>query len=160
MAIIYSYPRISTINGSDLLPICDMSEEGFPTRAMSVSQLTSYMFNSSGAAGVSQILNQDNNLEITSTGPNATGKVTLDLSCDANEIFVGDPDKNNKTVVGSKRSTGAIILPQGTTAERPAGGFDCALRYNTEDCRLEVFMNRNACGDQAKWYAFELTPIN
>ena len=159
MAIIYSYPRIGEISGSDLLPICDMSEEGFPTRAMSVSQLTSYMFNNSGGV-VSQILNEDDNLEITSTGPNATGKVTLDLSCGANEIFVGTPDKNSDEVVGSKSSTGAIILPQGTTAERPAGGFDCALRFNTDDCRLEVFMNGNACGGQAKWYSFEVTPIN
>ena len=43
MAIIYSYPRIGTLDLQDLMIISDVQTEGNPTKSVTLSQITSFI---------------------------------------------------------------------------------------------------------------------
>ena len=74
--------------------------------------------------------------------PNATGKVVIDdLKFDSNIIsntsgsIVLDPQSESVTV----SSTGALIIPKGTTAQRPVSPTTGMIRYNTETDVFEAY---------------------
>ena len=159
MAIIYSYPGIGTVSTSDVLPICDMSEEGFPTRSITMSQIASFVKGASGVYGVNKVTTSTSAVILTSTGATqGTGDVTVDLELRENETWVGKPDGSKVPISsGSIDSTGAILLPRGTAAERPSPAKAGMIRYNTDTCVLEVYLaeDTGGCGGTDDWY-----PIN
>ena len=74
--------------------------------------------------------------------PNATGKVIIDnLKFDSNIIsndsgsIVLDPSSESVSIA----STGALVLPKGTTAERPGSATTGMIRYNTETDVFEAY---------------------
>ena len=79
------------------------------------------------------------NLNLT---PNAAGKVIIDnLKFDSNIIsndggsIVLDPSSESVQI----DSTGALILPKGTTAQRPGSPVNGMIRYNTESNVFEAY---------------------
>tara|TARA_B100001287_G_scaffold155146_1_gene130475 strand:+ start:562 stop:4281 length:3720 start_codon:yes stop_codon:yes gene_type:complete len=79
------------------------------------------------------------NLNLT---PNAAGKVIIDnLKFDSNIIsndggsIVLDPSSESVQI----DSTGALILPKGTTAQRPGSPVNGMIRYNTETDVFEAY---------------------
>ena len=66
MAIIYSYPRIGTLDLQDLMIISDVQTEGNPTKSVTLSQLTAFIKGTpTGGSGTTNIL------PIWIDGPNA-----------------------------------------------------------------------------------------
>ena len=53
--------------------------------------------------------------------------------------------------------TDAVIMPKGTTLQRPASGFNGMIRYNTDQLVFEYF-NEAIVGDE--WLPFSITPSN
>ena len=48
---------------------------------------------------------------------------------------------SNKTITVDH--TGSLVVPKGTTAERPSAPVDGAIRYNTDLTQLEVLISSN-----------------
>ena len=48
---------------------------------------------------------------------------------------------SNKTITVDH--TGSLVVPKGTTAERPSAPIDGAIRYNTDLTQLEVLISSN-----------------
>ena len=48
---------------------------------------------------------------------------------------------SNKTITVDH--TGSLVVPKGTTAERPSAPTDGAIRYNTDLTQLEVLISSN-----------------
>ena len=74
--------------------------------------------------------------------PNGAGKIAIDnLRFDSNIIsnptgdIVLDPHSESVTI----DSTGALVLPKGTTAERPGSAITGMIRYNTETNVFEAY---------------------
>jgi len=157
MAIIYSYPGIGTVSPSDVLPICDMSEEGFPTRSITMAQIASFAKGASGEYGVNLVESSDILLDVSSSAPGGKGDVDLSLKLGANEAIVGNPT-GDKTAIKSSTSTGSMKLPSGTTAERPATPTPGEIRFNSDECQLEVYIEGSACGLGIDgWYSINVT---
>jgi len=157
MAIIYSYPGIGTVSPSDVLPICDMSEEGFPTRSITMAQIASFAKGASGEFGVNLVESSDPLLDVSSSAPGGKGDVDLSLKLGANEAIVGNPN-GDKTAIKSTDSNGSLRLPSGNTAERPANPKVGEIRFNSQECQLEVYIDGSACGLGIDgWYSINVT---
>ena len=156
MAIIYSYPGIGTVSTSDVLPICDMSEEGFPTRSITMSQIASFVKGASGEYGVNLVESSDVLLDVSSSAPGGKGDVDLSLKLGANEAIVGNPT-GDKTAIKSSDSTGSLKLPSGTIAERPDAPSSGEIRFNTDECTLEVYIEGSICAGVDGWYSINVT---
>ena len=154
MAIIYSYPGIGTVSPSDVLPICDMSEEGFPTRSITMSQIASFAKGASGEYGVNLVESSDVKINVESSAPGGKGDIDLSLKLGANEAIVGNPT-GDKTALKSSDSTGSMKLPAGTIAERPVSPSSGEIRFNTDECALEVYIEGSICGGDDGWYTIE-----
>ena len=73
----------------------------------------------------------------TSLRPNATGTLTLGASnYNFDKIFTGKLGSDDELI--RIDTNGALVMPKGTTAERPVGIVG-GLRYNTEDARFEGY---------------------
>ena len=157
MAIIYSYPGIGTVSPSDVLPICDMSEEGFPTRSITMAQIASFAKGASGEYGVNLVESSNAILGVDSSAPGGKGDIDLELKLSANEAIVGDPD-GTKTAIKSSTSTGSMKLPAGPTSKRPGDPSPGEIRFNTDECHLEVYIEASTCGLGIDgWYIINVT---
>jgi len=88
MAIIYSYPRIDTVSGTDIMVLADSSEEDFATKSVTMAQLKTF-FGSGGGGNAIKILYEgalvtDAVTDINFTGAgvnisNSTTKVTVNI---------------------------------------------------------------------------------
>ena len=94
MAIIYSYPRIGTLDLQDLMIISDVQTEGNPTKSVTLSQLTAFI-KGTPTAGIGTT----NTLPIWTDGPNgvlgdsviryvtSTPKIVIDPADTGNNIY-------------------------------------------------------------------------
>ena len=88
MAIIYSYPRIDTVSGTDIMVLADSSEEDFATKSVTMAQLKTF-FGSGGGGNAIKILyegalvtNAVTDINFTGAGvniSNSTTKVTVNI---------------------------------------------------------------------------------
>ena len=81
----------------------------------------------------------DVNIPVISTSlrPNQTGALTLGAAnYNFDKIFTNKIGSDDQLV--RIDTTGALVMPKGTTAERPVGIIG-GLRYNTEDARFEGY---------------------
>lgn len=73
----------------------------------------------------------------TSLRPNVTGSLTLGApNYNFDKIFTGKLGSDDELI--RIDTNGALVMPKGTTAERPVGIVG-GLRYNTEDARFEGY---------------------
>ena len=88
MAIIYSYPRIDTVAGTDIMVLADSSEEDFATKSVTMAQLKTFFGSGGGGNAIAVFyegaLVTDNlsTLNFTGSGLNissTTTKVTVDV---------------------------------------------------------------------------------
>jgi hypothetical protein len=70
MAIIYTYPKITTLENNDLLIISKMEEEGKPTKSVSVANLANFIAPLIPGAGTVTGTGITNTLPIWTDGPN------------------------------------------------------------------------------------------
>jgi len=83
--------------------------------------------------------------------------VDLSLKLGANEAIVGNPN-GDKTAIKSTDSNGSLRLPSGNTAERPANPKVGEIRFNSQECQLEVYIDGSACGLGIDgWYSINVT---
>ena len=88
MAIIYSYPRVDTVSGTDIMVLADSSEEDFATKSVTLNELRTFFGSGSGAGAISVFyegaLVTDKLTELNFTGSgvnisNTSSKVTVNI---------------------------------------------------------------------------------
>ena len=88
MAIIYSYPRIDTVAGTDIMVLADSSEEDFATKSVTMAQLKTFFGSGGGGNAISVfyegalVTNNLSTLNFTGSGLNissTTTKVTVNV---------------------------------------------------------------------------------
>ena len=89
-----------------------------------------------------------NHVELTA--PTLTSDVSLTLPTTNGEVVA--KDANGRIGINGISGTGAVELPQGTTAQRPGTAGAGMLRYNTNNSQFEYFEGSN-------WYNVKDGPI-
>jgi hypothetical protein len=116
MAIINSYPEISTLQSDDLLLVCDMSVEGNPTKTTSVADIVALIpplvpgggtmsdWKFTGTPGPSVIRTVTNNDQVTFRGGDKLGCTTapgvLDLTIDHDATTRTDTTSTESPIAG------------------------------------------------------------
>jgi hypothetical protein len=75
-------------------------------------------------------------MSILRTGTTSTNGVVVTSDTTGNLTLIADSG-----VIDASQTTGALNLPSGTTAQRPANLVNGALRYNSNTTTTEVYSN-------------------
>ena len=139
MAVIYSYPTKSTPVSADKVLISDSADNN-ATKQVTIGNLVATYGVSTFSAGTTGLT------PATST----TGAITLAGTLGfANGGTGVTTSPNYNMIVGrgasgwqlSSGAIGAVIIPAGTTLEKPAAPGNGGLRVNTDTDKLEFYSN-------------------
>ena len=89
MAIIYSYPRIDTVAGTDIMVLADSSEEDFATKSVTMAQLKTF-FGSGGGGNAKSVFYEGDLVTNNLTTLNFTG-AGLNISSTTTKVTVNVP---------------------------------------------------------------------
>lgn len=110
MAIIYSYPRIDTVAGTDIMVLADSSEEDFATKSVTMAQLKTFFGSGGGSNAIAVfyegalVTNNLSTLNFTGSGLNissTTTKVTVDVP--------GGGGTGNTYILGTDITSGSPV---------------------------------------------------
>ena len=75
----------------------------------------------------------------------ANGLLVYNLDTNLLQVNIGTKDTSLwcSLVIQQPNSTGALLLPVGTNADRPKSPVNGMLRYNTQSSQFEVYKNGN-----------------
>ncbi len=149
MSIIYSYPTKATPVGADKVLISDSADNN-ATKQVTVTSLAAFTTAgvstfSAGTTGFSPSVATTGAITLTGTLGFANGGTGITTSPNYN-MLVGRGASGWELSSGS---IGAVIIPAGTTAQKPAAPGNGGLRVNTDTDNLEFYSN-------GAWYV--LTP--
>lgn len=89
-----------------------------------------------GTAGIDTSLTVGSGVTITTTSISVSGIITAPTLIASSSVGVNT--SSPVTTLDLSRTTGAVALPQGTTAQRPTGN-NPYIRYNTTNTALEFY---------------------
>ena len=131
MAIIYSYPTLSTVKATDLLLISAVDIEGNPTRTATINSVLSLLPGGSGGSGISSIQSTNTNyLSVTdSSGPIVTLGLNVGVVTDGGSSLAttGDIYDFTESYVQNFITNGGYTSNLGTVTEVLASSSLAAL---------------------------------
>lgn len=141
MAIIYSYPRIGTLDLQDLMIISDVQTEGNPTKSVTLSQLTAFI-KGTPTAGIGTT----NTLPIWTDGPNGVlGDSLISQPLTLNGGILLKPTDGGGNFADFTFGTGGTLtMRTGGSDEYEFRGFDGGFYSRTFKFRSRLAVGRDS----------------
>ena len=142
--------RVNSIKTRTGLGTVSVSDDGLIVTGIVTSQTLEVTGNATitGNANIAGVLTYEDVTSVDSVGL-VTARQGVRLGTDAagvtvtgNATGIGIGNASPATSIDISTQTGAVALPQGTTAQRPAGN-NPYIRYNTTNSALEFYNGAN-----------------